>query len=866
MNIYQNIIDWSQNKHLFWKDAICRIFKKQQLENDDLDQLTDILKKEVGLIDTNVVASIPNSDNVPQRASNSNAVKLLGVHHPNNINALWAESELDFKPDGLTVIYGRNGSGKSGFAKILKKLCWSRDSDIELKKNVYSTDNQQEQSVTIKYKENNTESSFDWHEGDNPISALNNIYVFDSKCANIYLNNDTPTEYKPIGLDVLEQLTQVCNSIRSKLDGEQRLLSAVKPELDAKYNATDIARWYNNIEQVSLTDINQRLSITEEQQKRYEELTSTLNTSNPAESIKLLQQKASRYQSSIHKVKQIEDLFNAENVTTLHNLKQNYFTKKGAYLLALESFKGDDKFHIGSDVWKQMWNYAKQYAVQESSSIIIFPEKEESYCVLCHQPLNDTAKQRLKRFESYIQDTSSKEYESAKQSIEQKHSTYSQIATPVITGTSFDEITSDFPELKQLLQTFEQNIQNNKNNVCVFLQPENENPLKDIFNTTISNVLITKKQLIDNRLNNLNESISNRNKLVEEYLALEALITLCNKKNDVLKYVEEYKKKQKYNTAISKTDTTSISKKIGEIIESDSIALQQEEFIKHLQNLDRDIASKISISKARTSKGTTYKKCGFNNINDKVPDVLSEGEQKIVAFANFLSECTIDNATNTIVLDDPVTSLDQEYRESIAKMIIELSRNRQIIIFTHDLYFVSYLFYKHKELISTDCNIVSLETRDEISGFVTDDIPYLAKNVQQRIDTIRHDLDVIRGLSPTDSQQRNYILNDAKEKIRQLVERTVEDILIGSTVNRFKKDIAFKHDNLAHLIITNQDDITFLRNLYGKYSEVIHDGSPETVARTISVTDITTDISTYSNWKDDFMNRVKEYKRTNNIS
>lgn len=866
MNIYQVIIDWSRNKPLFWKDAICRIFQKQQLENDDLDQLTDILKKEVGLIDTDIAASIPDSDNVPQSSPNSNAVKILGIHHPNNINALWTESELDFMPDGLTVIYGRNGSGKSGYTKILKKLCWSRDSNIELKKNVYSTDDQQEQSVTIKYKENDTESSFDWHEGDNTIPALNNIYVFDSKCANIYLNNDTPTEYKPIGLDVLEQLTQICNSIRSKLDGEQRSLSAAKPVLDVKYNETDIARWYNSIEQVSVTDINQRLSITEEQQKRYNELTSTLNTSNPAETIQQLQQKTSRYQSTIQKVKQIEDLFNTENVTNLQELKQTYFTKKGAYIIALESFKGEDKFQIGSDVWKQMWDYAKQYAVQESSSIISFPEKEESYCVLCHQPLNDTAKQRLKRFESYIKDTSSKEYESAKQSIEQQYSIYSKISTPVITGTILDEITTDFPELKQLLQVFEQTIFDNKNKACAFLQPENENPLKDIVNTTISNVLSTKKQLIDNRINNLNDSINNRNKLVEEHLALEALITLCNKKNDVLRYVEEYKKKQLYNTAISKTDTTSISKKIGEIIESDSIALQQEEFIKHLQILDCNIASKISISKVRTSKGTTYKKCGFNNISDKVPDVLSEGEQKIVAFANFLSECTIDNATNTIILDDPVTSLDQEYRESIANMIIDLSRNRQIIVFTHDLYFVSYLFFKHKELLSMDCNIVSIETNNEISGIVTDEIPYLAKNVQQRIDTIRHDLDEIRGLSPTDSQHRNYILNDAKEKMRQLIERTVEDVLIGNTVNRFKKDISFKHGNLANLIITDQNDISFLRGLYSKYSEVIHDGSPETVAHSISLTDITTDISAYSNWKDDFMNRVKSYKQANNIS
>ena len=161
MNIYQNIIDWSKNRPLFWQDAICRIFQKQQLENGDYDQLAIILKKEVGLDDIDITALIPNSDSVPQKASGSNAIRILGVHNPKNINALWEQSKLDFSLNGITVVYGRNGSGKSGYAKILKKLCWSRDANIELKKNVYITDNQVEQSVTIKYKENNTDYSFD---------------------------------------------------------------------------------------------------------------------------------------------------------------------------------------------------------------------------------------------------------------------------------------------------------------------------------------------------------------------------------------------------------------------------------------------------------------------------------------------------------------------------------------------------------------------------------------------------------------------------------------------------------------------------------------------------------------------------------
>ena len=43
------------------------------------------------------------------------------------------------------------------------------------------------------------------------------------------------------------------------------------------------------------------------------------------------------------------------------------------------------------------------------------------------------------------------------------------------------------------------------------------------------------------------------------------------------------------------------------------------------------------------------------------------------------------------MLDDPVTSLDIEWREVIAKMIVDETLKKQVIIFTHDMPFLYYL-------------------------------------------------------------------------------------------------------------------------------------------------------------------------------
>jgi hypothetical protein len=68
--------------------------------------------------------NIPNS--VTGRASESSGrTRLRRIHSPSGINRLPLSAELTFS-DGMTVIYGGNGVGKSGFARILSNACFSR--------------------------------------------------------------------------------------------------------------------------------------------------------------------------------------------------------------------------------------------------------------------------------------------------------------------------------------------------------------------------------------------------------------------------------------------------------------------------------------------------------------------------------------------------------------------------------------------------------------------------------------------------------------------------------------------------------------------------------------------------------------------
>ena len=51
---------------------------------------------------------------------------LKGIANVDGVNRLMPKASLTFCPKSLTVIYGKNGSGKSGFVRILRTACRTR--------------------------------------------------------------------------------------------------------------------------------------------------------------------------------------------------------------------------------------------------------------------------------------------------------------------------------------------------------------------------------------------------------------------------------------------------------------------------------------------------------------------------------------------------------------------------------------------------------------------------------------------------------------------------------------------------------------------------------------------------------------------
>jgi energy-coupling factor transporter ATP-binding protein EcfA2 len=861
MAIYNEILIWANNKPAFLKDALRRIISSTTISQNDIDELVSLLKKENG--DTSVILNAIPIDNthIPTTVATGTIYpKLISIKDPINVCALHNQGHLQFPNSGLTVVYGNNGSGKSSYSRILKKLCWSRNSNVELKKNVFSPSASQ-QKVDFIIEVNGTSTPFQWLENSPTHAALSSIFIYDNDCGNVYVNNENPTQYKPIGIDVLERLIPVLNDISQKLNSEIVTYNTQKPLLDATLSVTPTAQWFANIESKTRIEIDTYIQFSPSNLARKQELFTLINSQNPQQNIQNLTSLKGRIENYIQQVKRIEERFNETSIQEIRNIRSRYESVKQAYDIATNELNGLNTIAgFGTNPWRTLWDAAKNFANSNAMTDgQNFPSAASiEKCVFCQQDLDEAAKQRLLGFGRFILNDVSTQLGAIQREIEQKTSDYNNLV--IAPFENFTELVPIITDFQIQHEAFNQSVNFKKNVVINHLQNGGE------INITLNSISTLIGNLLPNigvQLEQNNQLLNNRNALVIEYNELATKEFLFNHKTTILQYFDEYKYKAWINTCKSKLNIN-VSRKIGEFMEEQAVALQHQEFINHLSFFNQDLSSKVLISKTRTTDGSTFQKCGLSGIAHSIDSVLSEGEKKVIALSNFLADCTIDNRKNSIVFDDPVTSLDMDYRDLIANKIVELSRDRQIIVLTHDLTFLRLLIDTHKHLITTDCHIIGIDKFNGISGVVTDEIPYLAKNVDERVDSIRRILREHDALNLADAHGRETKLDSARKRFRFLIERSVEEVLANKTYERFSKNIHVKKGYLSSFIVVEQSDIDFLLSSFGKYSIAEHDGGTSTIPLLPTKSVIEQDIRDYMDWKNNFKAKYRTFVQTYN--
>lgn len=128
MAILQEILAWTQGLPAWQSDAVSRLLAKQTLTPQDYEDLYALLKLAHGIPDPKNRQPQPlTADQIPAQVEANTHIELRAIKNLRNVNAIAEGQQLAVGPAGMTVIYGDNGSGKSGYSRVLKRACRARD-------------------------------------------------------------------------------------------------------------------------------------------------------------------------------------------------------------------------------------------------------------------------------------------------------------------------------------------------------------------------------------------------------------------------------------------------------------------------------------------------------------------------------------------------------------------------------------------------------------------------------------------------------------------------------------------------------------------------------------------------------------------
>ena len=689
--IWDEIEAWATELSLWQRFVLASAIRNTSLSPAEVDEAYRLFLQEAGLSDTDT-DSVPTSVEMPTRPReiSGGSVFLTGIENLEHVNALPQTARLVFG-EGLTVIYGANGAGKSGFSRILASSCFSRFRPI-IRPNIYEDPATSAANADLLLKDASgqeiTIPLIDCASNDD----LKRFSVFDSEVARIHLSERNAFSFKPAGFDVFNEMARVYGLLSEKLASD-----IAQRDQSHSFSASFIAPESGISRQVSMLEADTDLSVLkglavygEMETRRLEELNRQLDElkrQGVPDTLKQFAQMKIDLQDFSKRLADALSHFSLERQQGYLGILQDAQQKAAvAAHLGSEQFRSTCFNAIGTPAWESFLHAAKTLAHAEHEG---YPLVGDS-CLLCHRPLDPASTELIQRFWSFLSSTARQDAENANIKLAQAVSGLKQLSLNLLPQESrvrshLSQLNHDLLEQVEVLLS-----QLNERQAALLAALEKreiyllEEPQS--MDAPFS-ALVTQIEADESRLRELNvdEAIQ---ALEGERIHLRHREVLSQQIEAIERHVQNLRWVRRAEQAKSTLNIRPLTTKQKNLFES-VLGLQ---YRLTLQEECDKLRCRFPLEpETRGSNAETVRNLTLHG-GHKPHDILSEGEQRAVALADFLTEVNLNPASAGIILDDPVNSQDFERKRHIATRLVEESARRQVIIFTHDLPFLSLLF------------------------------------------------------------------------------------------------------------------------------------------------------------------------------
>jgi len=800
MNVLQEIAKWAKTLHPWQSDAVRRIFTQETLSVDDEDELYAMLLAVHGLAESDdlTVVPVPFSNIVNAAQPTNRTILLNEIHSLDNINALVPGQSLKFGLDGLTVIYGENGAGKSGYARVFKHACHAREKSTPILTNV-SKPSKSKPAATVELLVDDEHVAIRWKAGSPASELLSEIAVFDSHCARVFVDEANEVVYLPYGLDTFSRLAALYASLKVRVTNELKNVPIHFDQSGEYADATTVGRFIRALGANSdVKQIDVLAFLDEESMARLDELrtiTASAKVDSPKIKAAQLRRLKNRFEQLSKSITIISASLSPESLIVLAQLQTNVVSAKSAAELAsTEAFRDDPLKTTGADPWRVLFEAAREFSQTSAYPEEEFPVvRDGAVCLLCQQPLTESAGQRLKRFEQFIKDDAAKRLDQANTALSNAAKTVSELKLTAIDEDPalLEELRSHEPNLADYVTTFFQ--QSKSIQLVVKSALAQDQPVASaesldsptVHLTSAIAALETQAQQYDDA-----DKPEEFKKLADELAELEDRARLKNHADLVRKFIKLKKRESSLKKCEKDLDTSAITRRSSELMEQIVTEQLRTNLSSEMQQMGL-VSTPVQIKKTG-QKGKTKLQL-FMSESSKPSGILSEGEQRIIAISSFLAELKSGNSPMPIIFDDPVSSLDHRFRDKVAKRLVTESSIRQVVIFTHDIVLLLALEREASEqqiplLIQT----VSRSPNGPGECIPTSPRPWHACGTGKRIAYLKNEIAPYKKMQVESPDEYRHRVSGFYGKLRETWERAIEEVLLQDVVQRFRPSIETK--------------------------------------------------------------------------
>jgi energy-coupling factor transporter ATP-binding protein EcfA2 len=834
------ILTWSANRPEWQRDALRRIIEKGALDSADISELERISRSSITIASIKpspILAKPLTSGHIPSASGGGDSVHLESLKAIKNVNQLPHSSELTFGIGvGLTIIFGRNGAGKSSYARLIKKACRARGSAPNIMPNAFaSTIPSAPASATITFSVGTASIPAPWTNGQPSDARLANVFVFDSFSAEHYVSTDSAAAFTPFGLDVLPTLSKACDELAARLTADVALANTKITGTSAnwKYDpGTKVGQLLQGLSKTTkVSDINALAGLSAAEVQRLTDLRDTLKA-DPIQKAKETRAAVARLDSFATKISsRVADLA-ADKVEQIRaQLDTAANTSATAKAFASGQFDSTYLPGTGSAVWRVLWDAAKSYSETQAYPGQEYPPiSDDARCVLCQQEIDSVGKGRFSRFGAFCKDKTQQLASEAEQTLLQ---TVSRFKLLNALGSDLDKIDADLAlqpadershlatfvlQSDETLQTIKTALADRKWTVTAAVPASPESSIRGV-----ADILEARAKTEESA----HDPVT-RQSLQSESKELEAQDWLNGVQTDVIQQIDRYKALSELEHCEKDLKTSAVTTKSKELTELFVTQAFQQRFKDEVAELKLNTID-VVMEAVQGKKGVTN--FGLRLVkatNSKVADIASEGERRCVALAAFLSELSQASHQSALVFDDPVSSLDHWYRERIAERLVKEAKVRQVIVFTHDEVFLNDLICFSENTNVTPC-VLSLEWENGAPGKCIQGLPWDSKKPLQLLAELETEQKGIANQwNPQPNQQNIATMRHAYSRLRSTMERIVEIELIGGIVCRFQSQVI--SGRVDSLIGITQHECSEVKRLLDKCHSLTEAHAPSLAA------------------------------------